>query len=116
MFANLNRYEQPEFLKKCPEIEITTPKRKFLYKIFSVEQAFSQSPAFEYGYKLSSPAYRRQLSILKNNSMYDTGVEPDERERMVTLITCNSRLDKEIRMAVHGICHECYGIEKAEPK
>lgn len=44
--------------------------------------------------------------------MYDTGVEPDERERMVTLITCNSRLDKEIRMAVHGICHECYGIEK----
>ena len=31
MFANLNRYEQPEFLKKCPEIEITTPKRKFLY-------------------------------------------------------------------------------------
>ena len=84
MFANLNRYEQPEFLKKCPEIEITTPKRKFLYKIFSVEQASSQSPAFEYGYKLSSPAYRRQLSILKNNSMYDTGVEPDERERMVT--------------------------------
>ena len=48
--------------------------------------------------------------------MYDTGVEPDERERMVTLITCNSRLDKEIRMAVHVICHECYGIEKAEPK
>ena len=45
MFANLNRYEQPEFLKKCPEIEITTPKRKFLYKIFSVEQASSQSPA-----------------------------------------------------------------------
>ena len=40
----------------------------------------------------------------------------DETERMVTLITCNSRLDKEIRMAVHGICHECYGIEKAEPK
>ena len=116
MFANLNRYEQPEFLKKCPEIEITTPKRKFLYKIFSVEQASSKSPAFEYGYKLSSPVYRRQLSILKNNSMYDTGVEPDERERMVTLITCNSRLDKEIRMAVHGICHECYGIEKAEPK
>ena len=53
---------------------------------------------------------------MKNNSMYDTGVEPDERERMVTLITCNSRLDKEIRMAVHGICYECYGIEKAESK
>ena len=57
MFANLNRYEQPEFLKKCPEIEITTPKKKVsVQKFFFVEQASSQSPAFEYGYKLSSPA------------------------------------------------------------
>ena len=45
MFANLNRYEQPEFLKLCPEIEILTPERKFLYRIFSVEQASSHSPA-----------------------------------------------------------------------
>ena len=111
MFANLNRYEQPEFLKLCPEIEILTPERKFLYRIFSVEQASSHSPAFEYGYELSSSAYKRQLSVLKNNSMYDTGVEPNETERMVTLITCNSHLDKEIRMAVHGICYE---IVKAE--
>ncbi|MFR5915298.1 MAG: hypothetical protein ACLUGJ_09645 [Blautia wexlerae] len=62
---NLNRYEQPEFLKKCPEIEITTPKRKFLYKIFSVEQASSQSPAFEYGYKLSSPAYKETIIYIE---------------------------------------------------
>ena len=67
MFANLNRFEQPEFLKSCPEIEILTPERKFLYKIFSVEQASSQSAAFEYGYELSSPAYKLQLTELKNN-------------------------------------------------
>ena len=106
MFANLNRYEQPEFLKSCPDIEILTPERKFLYKIFSVEQASSQSAAYEYGYELSSSAYKQQLIKLKNNSMYDTGIEPKETEPIVTLITCNSRLDKEIRMAVHGSCYE----------
>ena len=106
MFANLNRYEQPEFLEKCPEIEIKTPERKFLYKIFSIEQAGSQSAAFEYGYDLSSPAYKQQLATLKENSMYETGIEPDDSKPMVTLITCNSHLDKEIRMAVHGICYE----------
>ena len=106
MFANLNRYEQPEFLKSCPEIEILTPERKFLYKIFSVEQASSQSAAFEYGYELSSPAYKLQLTELKNNSMYDTGIEPEESAPVVTLVTCNSHLDKEIRMAVHGSCYE----------
>lgn len=105
MFANLNRYEQPEFLQKCPEIEIITPERKFFYKIFSVEQAAPQSAAFIYGYELSTPAYKRQLKTLKDNSMYVTNVEPDDSRSMVTLITCNSRLDKEIRMAVHGICY-----------
>ena len=100
MFANLNRFEQPEFLKSCPEIEILTPERKFLYKIFSVEQASSQSAA------LSSPAYKLQLTELKNNSMYDTGIEPEESAPVVTLVTCNSHLDKEIRMAVHGSCYE----------
>ena len=106
MFANLNRYEQTEFLEKCPEIEIKTPERKFLYKIFSIEQAGSQSAAFEYGYDLSSPAYKQQLATLKENSMYETGIEPYDSKPMVTLITCNSHLDKEIRMAVHGICYE----------
>ena len=111
MFANLNRYERPEFLQSCPTFEITTPERKYFYRIFSVEQAAPQSAAFEYGYQLKSRAYKLQLSILKENSMYDTGVMPQETQRMVTLITCNSRLDKEIRMAVHGICYE---IVKAE--
>lgn len=111
MFANLNRYERPEFLQSCPTFEITTSERKYFYRIFSVEQAAPQSAAFEYGYQLKSRAYKLQLSILKENSMYDTGVMPQETQRMVTLITCNSRLDKEIRMAVHGICYE---IVKAE--
>ena len=111
MFANLNRYERPEFLQSCPEFEITTPERKYFYRIFSVEQAAPQSDAFEYGYKLKSRAYKLQLSVLKENSMYDTGVMPDETQRMVTLITCNSRLDKEIRMAVHGICYEILEAE-----
>ena len=111
MFANLNRYERPEFLQSCPTFEITTPERKYFYRIFSVEQAAPRSAAFEYGYQLKSRAYKLQLSILKENSMYDTGVMPQETQRMVTLITCNSRLDKEIRMAVHGICYE---IVKAE--
>lgn len=105
MFANLNRYEQPEFLRQCPQIEITTPERKFFYKIFSVEQAAPQSEAFIYGYELSTPAYKQQLEILQKNSMYETGVEADDSQPMVTLITCNSRLDRDIRMAVHAICY-----------
>lgn len=104
MFANLNRYENPDFLRICPEFEIITPLRKFCYEIFSVEQAYAGGACFEYGYETGSNQYRQQLQALKANSMYDTGIDPDETQTMVTLITCNSRLDKDIRMAVHGIC------------
>lgn len=111
MFANLNRYEQPEFLRQCPQIEITTPERKFFYKIFSVEQAVPQSAAFVYGYGLSTPAYKQQLETLQKNSMYETGVEVDDSQPMVTLITCNSRLDRDIRMAVHATCYHSLEYE-----
>lgn len=112
MFANLNRYEQPEFLQQCPQIEITTPERKFFYKIFSVEQAAPRSAAFVYGYELSTSAYKQQLETLQENSMYETGVEPDASQPMVTLITCNSRLDRDIRMAVHATCYRSLEHEK----
>lgn len=111
MFANLNRYEQPEFLQQCPQIEITTPERKFFYKIFSVEQAAPQSAAFIYGYDLSTSAYKQQLETLRKNSMYETGVEADDSQPMVTLITCNSRLDRDIRMAVHATCYRSLEYE-----
>lgn len=104
MFANLNRYEAPEFLEKCPEFYIITPKRKFCYRIFSVEQAAVDGAGFLCGFELGSEAYREQLKTLKESSLYDTGVDPDEKCRMVTLVTCNSRLDTDLRMAVHGIC------------
>ena len=102
MFANLNRYEDPAYLEQCPEFEIITPEKKYTYRIFSVEQAQEGSTAFEYGYDLSGNAYREQLMLLKNHSLYDTGIMPRSDRQIVTLVTCNSRLDQTVRMAVHG--------------
>ena len=112
MFANLNRYESPEFLEQCPEFYVITPKRKFCYEIFSVEQAVEDSISFRYGYELESDTYRKQLEILKENSIYNTGVTPDAGNTMVTLVTCNSRLDEYVRMTVHGICRKIETEEK----
>lgn len=102
MFANLNRYEDSAYLEQCPEFEIITPEKKYTYRIFSVEQAQEGSTAFEYGYDLSGNAYREQLMLLKNHSLYDTGIMPRSDRQIVTLVTCNSRLDQTVRMAVHG--------------
>lgn len=106
MFANLNHYEEQEFLRECPEFYIITPKKKFRYEIFSVQQADEQSPGFQYGYPLGSKAYKSQLKMLSEGSMYDTGVKPDGNSPIATLVTCNSRLDENIRMTVHGVCRE----------
>lgn len=106
MFANLNRYEEEEYLRECPEFFVITPRQMMRYEIFSVQQAGEQSPGFQYGHALGSKAYKTQLKMLSQGSMYDTGVSPDAEKPIVTLVTCNSRLDEDIRMTVHGICTE----------
>lgn len=106
MFANLNRYENPDFLTECPGFVITTPVRQFQYEIFSVEQAWEGGAAFQYGHKLGSEEYGEQQEWMKENSMYETGVFPNGQQRIVSLVTCNSRLDPDVRMVIHGICRQ----------
>lgn len=106
MFANLNRYEEEEFLNECPEFYIITPKQMMRFEIFSVQQADEQSPGFQYGHGLGSQAFKTQLKMLTEGSMYPTGVNPDAAKPITTLVTCNSRLDEHIRMTVHGTCRE----------
>ena len=102
MFANLNRYESQEYLEQCPEIYLYTPWKKYRYLIFSVEQAEEGSTSFSYGQKLKSTEFKDLLQYMKNRSFYDTGVEPEAFAPILTLVTCNSRLDENIRMLVHG--------------
>ena len=104
MFANLNKYDATEFCRKCPTFSVITPERKFTYEIFSVEQAEPGSACYVYGYEKTSGAYKQQLDCLKANSVYDIEVSLEKKGRVVTLITCNSRLDAEVRTAIHGIC------------
>lgn len=104
MFANLNCYERREFFEECPEFIITTPERQLVYEIFSVEQAQEGGTAFGYGYEIGSEEYEEQLKDLRRNSMYETGILPNGQQKMVTLVTCNSNLEENVRMAVHGIC------------
>lgn len=102
MFANLNKYEDPEFLMKCPEFYIFTPQYKFVYRIFSVEQAEEGGESFLYGLKRGSREYGQLLNWMKEHSLYATGITPSSSMPVVSLVTCNSRLDAKIRMVVHG--------------
>ncbi|MDO4339889.1 MAG: class B sortase [Eubacteriales bacterium] len=106
MFANLNRYAEPEYLAQHPEFYIYTPERKLQYRIFSIERAGARSPGFVYGNALGSEEYKEQLAIIQELSLYDTGTETDADKSIVTLVTCTSRLEEDVRMLVHGICTE----------
>lgn len=114
MFANLNRYAEPEYLVQHPEFCIYTPEKKLEYRIFSIERAGAKSPGFVYGNALGSEEYKDQLAVIKDLSLYDTGVVADADKSMVTLVTCTSRLEEDVRMMVHGTCTEV--VEWTEQK
>lgn len=116
MFANLNKYEAAEFLEKCPEFYIFTPEYKFLYRIFSVEQAEEGGESFRYGMKRNSREYRQHLVWLEEHSMYPTGITPLPSMPVVSLVTCNSRLDETIRMVVHGTLENRWSVNDINEK
>lgn len=116
MFANLNKYENVEFLEECPNFYIFTPEYKILYRIFSIEQAEEGGKSFRYGLKRNSREYSQLLNWMKEHSMYTTGIIPSPSMPVVSLVTCNSQLDETIRMVVHGILENTWSFcdEKIE--
>lgn len=103
MFALLNQYESPEFAVEHPVFCLDTPYGERVYQIFSVEQARVGGRSFGYEYSLGGEDYQEQLLYLKEASLYPIDAVLDRDASMVTLVTCNRRLEEEVRLAVHGI-------------
>lgn len=106
MFALLNRYEEPEFYRDHPVFWIQTPREQRMYRIFSVYQAQVAGEGFAYDYVLGTEAYKRHLQYIQEQSLYPIDGILDGNQPMVTLVTCNTRLQEEVRLTVHGILTE----------
>ncbi len=100
MFTQLVDYRSEEFYKAHPTAVLYTPAGKYTIRFFSC-----------YVTKLGDNAWRTQMegSVYANwirdvagKAMYDTGILPQETDRVVTLSTCSTEF-ANARFVIHGI-------------
>ena len=102
MFRHLQDYEDESFWKDNPYFYIYTPDGKEIaYHIYSyaVVNAVSDTYLTEFG---DDESYQEFLDMTMETSEYDTGVEVDAEDTIVTLSTCTSASD-EHRFVVRGV-------------
>lgn len=106
MFAQLLKYEDPDFYRSYPYFYIYVPDDTktgtcYTYQIFAVERAQDGGPSFQIDFT-EGDTFLEYLSYLKQNREYDTGVEVREDDTIVSLSTCSGGIATE-RFVVHGL-------------
>lgn len=100
MFAKLNQFQDEGTFRENPEFYIYTVEGVRRYKIYSCYVATLGGESFLYQSE-DEINYARWQEMVREKSLYDTGVVPDMEQKTVTLMTCTPAGDK-YRFLVHG--------------
>ena len=102
MFRHLQNYDSQEFWKSNPYFYIYTPDgKKLTYHIFAAGEVEDTSDIYQTQFE-SDDTFLKYLNTATGISLYDTGVNVDTGDTIVTLSTCTSAND-EHRFVVLGV-------------
>lgn len=101
MFHSLRNYNDQGFYEEHKYIEFTTLHNDFVYEIFSVYTASIDFPYINVVFESEEEFYKISKQF-KENSIYDTGVEIDKHDKIITLSTCTPNSDADKRFVVQG--------------
>ncbi len=101
MFGELEKYKSKDFYNNHKIITFTTLEKEYSYEIFAVfKTTVYTKNAFRYYENINfenKKMYNDFINICKDKSLYQTGIEIKDKEKLITLSTCeysnkNSRL------------------------
>ncbi len=99
MFAGLKKWREESYFEEHPYIYLTLDGGIYRYDIFSCYTTREDSAAYTLAFG-SEEERENFLRELKENRLYDTGVEVDTEDRILTLSTCTANGEK--RFVVHA--------------
>ena len=101
MFGELEKYKSKDFYNNHKIITFTTLEKEYSYEIFAVfKTTVYTKNTFRYYENINfenKKTYDDFINICKDKSLYQTGIEIKDKEKLITLSTCeysnkNSRL------------------------
>ncbi len=109
VFSNLDKYEDIEFYKKHPIIEFNTLEKYITWKIYAVfitNRLPNEDNGYVFNYiypHMEGPNFNGYISEINKRTLYFTGVDIQEGDKLLTLSTCNRSLDLPGYRAQGGI-------------
>lgn len=107
MFGSIKNYKKLETFKKNPLIYVYTENENYVYKIYSVfltSAVKSDDNGYVFAYNFinlsSSENFASFMEEIKARSYYDTGVDYQEGDKLLTLSTCDRTVMKNGRLVI----------------
>lgn len=100
MFGLLNQYKEKSFYEKNPRFVVSTPNGEYTYDIFSCYVVNAAGDSY-LRFPEKNEEYGSYVTMLKNLSLYDTGVQVNGDDNIVILSTCTKEGD-DYRFIVIG--------------
>lgn len=100
MFTQLHRYNEQKFYEEHPYVYLVTDSGIFRYEIFSSYKAEIDSEAYRLSFQ-QGQTRENFLATTLERSVIETGIEPEIRDRILTLSTC-SGVGYSTRWVVHA--------------
>lgn len=102
MFRHLSDYSDKSFWEENPYFYIyTRDGRKITYHIYSVGEVVDATRTYDIEF-FSDEDFQGFLNMTKETAAYDTGIDVDIGDTIVTLSTCTSASDQH-RFVVRGV-------------
>ena len=102
MFSDITQYRDKAYFEEHPYIELETAEGLKIYQVFAVVCLKKTDEWYGFSCFESKEQYQKAISEIKDRSLYDTGIEPQFKEQLITLSTCFGD-SKDSRMVVIGV-------------
>lgn len=100
MFRDISKYKNHNFYTEHPYVIYDYPDERTKWEIFSAYVYEGKEKYFKSSF-VNEEEYIGYLKECRKRSLYDTGVEVNEKDKIITLMTCSYEFDGA-RMVIHA--------------
>lgn len=102
MFSDVTQYRDEAYCEEHPYIEFETADGLKVYQVFAVVCLKKTDEWYGFSCFENEEQYQKAITEIKSRSLYDTEIEPQYKEQLLTLSTCFGD-SKDSRMVVIGV-------------
>lgn len=107
MFGSLHSFESKEFWKKHRKVYIYLPEQEIEALVYSIYDVADSTETYRTKFDTLDD-WKEWIAMTVEKRYYDTGIQPGETKRIITLSTCSNRRGRKSRFVVNCV------VESAE--